>query len=378
MCGWEHALFFTMIIRPVMIKTPETNVKENEVINKDKTLEKESKESKESEATEEGYTKDYLVSIISDMKLGAALPWNMWKGGFRVAKSDKTNSLIGFLPFQFGHPDSYDRTYVDKEPLSTKDLLIKLNDKWVALDDNDPIQYFESKWDKQKCGWIEMTDFKCKADYHVKNNGNNNNNDNQQIQCKCGELMIKINGKEAYPNAPSGMGIQCDICATFFPAAEAIVYHCPKEQDAKQHPRGYDICQKCVANTPNVYPYWQNFLFYGSEKLWRKGLFDYLYKTATRPTGSEPMNSSVISMKEVEKMQKMQGKNNENDSKSMDRDEDTQNILDYLEQIKIDTATNTDKDMDNNVARPKNLYWNVAFPVWFQRDSGWIDNKWNF
>ena len=92
----------------------------------------------------------------------------------------------------------------------------------------------------------------------------------------------------------------------------------------------YTVCQQCIIQQPNVYPYWQNFLFYKSNKLWRKAVFDYLCKNATE--------KHVIIVKI--KMQR----------------------IGWSTWIVL------------NLQALTNLVWNCAYPEFFQNDSDWIDN----
>ena len=153
-----------------------------------------------------------------------------------------------------------------------------------------------------------------------------------------------------------------------------VGYHCRSDNEfaSQLHPLGYDICQQCVEQPPDVYPYWQNFLFYQSKKIWNKDMFDYLYETATSPMGSKPLNSNVKRWDEMERTSEW-AKNPD----AWKTDEKVQNVLEYLNQIKNESSI---KDgIDNiDIVRPSNLWWNIVFPVFFKGWNGferdWVDN----
>eukprot|EP00397_Hematodinium_sp_SG-2012_P049803 GEMP01057593.1.p1 GENE.GEMP01057593.1~~GEMP01057593.1.p1 ORF type:complete len:334 (+),score=76.03 GEMP01057593.1:246-1247(+) len=64
----------------------------------------------------------------------------------------------------------------------------------------------------------------------------------EPIRCPCGELMVKVEAREAY-YVTSGSPVECDVCSRIV-RGRSLVYHCPQELDS-HHPFGFDLCTNC-------------------------------------------------------------------------------------------------------------------------------------
>eukprot|EP01084_Bolivina_argentea_P168630 292397_1 len=60
------------------------------------------------------------------------------------------------------------------------------------------------------------------------------------IQCICGQSLIKTTVKKSYPNI-NAYCIQCDVCKNKL--ERNIIFHCPDYKHGEDH---YDICETCV------------------------------------------------------------------------------------------------------------------------------------
>jgi len=70
-------------------------------------------------------------------------------------------------------------------------------------------------------------------------NSDKDNNISLGMRCKCGELLVKMAGREAY----QGSNLSCDNCGVI--CSKSVVYHCPAGRNAF-HLRGYDLCSNCA------------------------------------------------------------------------------------------------------------------------------------
>lgn len=68
------------------------------------------------------------------------------------------------------------------------------------------------------------------------------------VHCKCGEVLVKMAGSEAY----QGSNVNCDQCGVI--CSKSIVYHCPAGSNLI-HRGGYDLCTNCAQHTVSIQPF---------------------------------------------------------------------------------------------------------------------------